>query len=113
MTIEEAAARIGVAKRTIQRWIKTGSLPTQRVAIRDGLPAAHNQWRHDILMDDLMEAERRMIKLDKTCRNGHEWTTENTLFVGKKMTRTCRTCRNDYMRLYMREYNKKRAKRCA
>lgn len=54
MTIEEAAKRAGVDKRTVQRWITEGRLRTTK------LRQKHN-WRHDISIDDLIEAEAAVV----------------------------------------------------
>jgi predicted site-specific integrase-resolvase len=65
VTIDDAAKRCGVSVRTVQRWITSGRL---RTTVR----VMERNWRHDIAIDDLIEAEASIVDacLERDAANG-------------------------------------------
>lgn len=59
MRVEDAAKRIGVSKRTIYRWMKSGLLETTTVTESFGRNSLNFYERAEISIDDLVEADDR------------------------------------------------------
>jgi hypothetical protein len=94
MNRADAEKRSGRSQRTIIRWITSGRLRTTRVATN-----RYPYWRHDISIEDLVEAIDADLRTH--CRNGHEYTPDNTSLWGPdSMWRRCLDCDRERNKKY-------------
>lgn len=61
-------------------------------------------WQHLEPVTHLENIRRSRLVGRKRCKNGHEFTPENT-YIDKRDRRECRTCRRDYMAEWNRTHH--------